>query len=319
MQRYRECPSCRALLSQDQLTTTEGICSYCDARVGEPGEYANPAAAPDDLRRRRPLAPLAVPDTLGGKLATALFLLLEQFPVIAGLVLLIKLPSNFGILWVVQENPNPVGPREILMLRSLVELFFGPIYLAGVVTLLANRMSGRPTTVVEAARSGLHNWPRLFAARVACGFFILLFTLPGIVLAFGAGFVVLGVLLCIVPGIILAVRYSFIDEAVVLEGVSVADSRARSTALTAGRGLRIFSAGLISVVSIAILVGSVEEMTAQAGLLDDPLSNAAFVSFADVFGVFVTIVLFLHYWEAIAEQQYAAQAAESKDFEVDEL
>ena len=71
MPRYRECPSCRALLTEDQLTATEGLCPYCDARVGDHGEFASPDAAPD-FRRRRPLAPLSVPEPLGGKLGDGL-------------------------------------------------------------------------------------------------------------------------------------------------------------------------------------------------------------------------------------------------------
>jgi len=303
MQRYRECPSCRALLTQDQLTTTEGTCSYCDARVGEPGEYANPDAASDDLRRRRPLAPLTVPETLGGKLATAFFLLLEQFPIIAGLILLIKLPSNLGIGFLVEQNPNPVGPGEVFQLRWLVEIFFGPIYLAAVVTLLANRMSGRPTSFGEAARAGLHCWSRLFAARIVSGVFI-----------------ALGLILLIVPGIILAVRYCFIDEMVVLEGSSVADSRARSSALASGRELKIFLAGFTSTALIVALTRVAAELAENAGILEDTVMSAIFISVVDVLGIFVTIVTFLYYWEARAEHEYAASTVPAlKEIEGEEV
>ncbi|APW64023.1 hypothetical protein [Paludisphaera borealis] len=284
---YRECPSCRALLTEDQLTTSEGLCPYCDARVGAHGEFASPDAAPD-TRRRRPLVPLSAPATLSGKLATALFLLFEQFALIAGLMLLIKLPSNIGIELIADQNPNRVDPVEILRLKILVDLFFGPIYMAGIVTLLANRMSGLPTTFREAAQAGLHNWASLFAARIVSGFFILC-----------------GVILFIIPGIILAIRYSLIDEAVVLEGATVADSRARSSALTAGKELKIFLAGLVSFFLIAAFFELTRDLAGQAGLFDDPLTRAAFDSLVDVFAIFYSIVLFLYYWEARTERESA--------------
>ena len=285
---YRECPSCRALLTEDQLTAAEGLCPYCDARVGAVGEYASPDAAPD-FRRRRPLAPLSVPEPLGGKLGTALFLLFEQFAVIAGLMLLIKLPSNIAIDRMVARNPNPVDPFDVLRLRFLVDLFFGPIYMAGIVTLLANRMEGLQTTFIEAARAGLHNWARLFAAQIVSRVFILC-----------------GLLLFIVPGIVLAIRYCLIEEVVVLDGAGVADSRARSSALTAGKELKILAAGAVSiflVVSFSLLGVDLAE---QAGLLDHPLSRAAVLSLVDVFTIFNSIVLFLYYWEARAEREYDA-------------
>ncbi len=289
---YRECPSCRALLTEEQLNSTRGLCPYCDSRVGESDEFASPDAAPD-FRRRRSLAPISVPEPIGGKLGTALFLLFEQFAIIAGLMLIIKLPSNIAIEVIADRNPNPVDPFEVLRLRFLVDLFFGPIYMAGVVTLLANRMAGLPTTFSEAARAGLHNWARLFAAQIVARIFI-----------------VCGLILFIVPGVVLAVRYCLIDEAVVLEGAGAADSRARSSALTAGKELKILAAGAASIflaVSFGVLVVDLAE---QAGLLEHPAARAAVFSLADVFTIFNSIVLFLYYWEARAERESEAEVAQ---------
>ena len=86
----------------------------------------------------------------------------------------------------VARNPNPVDAAEILRLRLLIDLFFGPIYMAGIITVLANRMAGLPTTFGEAARAGVDNWARVFAARVVSTFFIILglflFIIPAFVL-----------------------------------------------------------------------------------------------------------------------------------------
>jgi hypothetical protein len=149
-------------------------------------------------------------------------------------------------------------------------------------------MSGLPTTFGEAARAGVDNWARLFAARVVAGIFI-----------FG------GFLLFIIPGIVLSLRYSLIDEVVVLEGASVADSRARSSALTTGKEFKILAAGFISAFLIGAFSGLAFELAEGAGLLADPLMRAALGSLVDVFAALYPIVLFLYYWEARAEREHA--------------
>jgi hypothetical protein len=198
---------------------------------------------------------------------------------------MVKLPANLAIGLLVQQNANPVDPGEVVPLRLLVELFFGPIYLAGIVVVLANRMSGLPTAFAEAVRAGFHNWARLFAARAVAG--VLIF---------------LGYACLILPGVFLSLRYSFLVEVVVLEGANVEDSRARSSALAAGRELNILAAWLASLILSIAFLSLALGIAKEAGALDDPMLQAGVLSLADVFGAFTTIVVFAFYWEARADR-----------------
>ena len=83
-----------------------------------------------------------------------------------------------------------------------------------------------------------------------------------------------------------------------LEGVSVADSRARSTALTAGKEFKILAAGAVSIFLIVSFSVLSVDLADQAGLLDHPLPRLAVLSLLDVLPIFNSIVLFLFYWEA---------------------
>ena len=135
----------------------------------------------------------------------------EQLPLLAGLVLLVKLPSNMAIELIAEKPPIPPTHSRPSgwspWSRSSSDRSTAP----AIVVVLANRMSGRATEFGHAIRTGVDQWARLFAARLVANFLILL-----------------GLFAFIVPGIILAVRYSLIDAVVVLEGASVAESRNRA-------------------------------------------------------------------------------------------
>jgi len=190
---------------------------------------------------------------------------------------------------IAEKHANPADPFAAVWLVALVEIFFGPIYGAAIVVVLANRMSGRATEFGHAIRTGVDQWARLFAARLVANFLILL-----------------GLFAFIVPGIILAVRYSLIDAVVVLEGASVAESRNRSSALVHGRGMKIFQAGLLLRLLLVGFSNVVARVVIQAGWFDDPMVRAGFDSLINVFAISFAILLFLFYWEAHAEEEEAA-------------
>lgn len=288
MSRFRECPSCRALLTEDQLASTGGRCPYCDARVAPAEDFQDPDAAPI-ARPPRLFEPISVPFTITEKILLSFRLLFEQLPLLAALVLVITLPSNVAIRLIVEKHGNPADPLAPAMLIMLVEVFFGPIYGAAIVVAMANRMAGRATEFGEAIRTGVDHWARLFAARFVASLLIFL-----------------GLFAFIIPGIILAIRYSLIDEVMVLEGSSVADSRNRSATLVHGRGMRIFQAGLLLRILIAGFASLLARVMIQADWFDDPMVRALFESLINVVAISFAILLFLFYWEAREEEQSAA-------------
>ena len=157
MSRYRECPSCRALLTTGQLSACAGVCPYCGGKLPSDGNlpygsdldfenpYAPPRSSPGDGRGR-----LHIPASFGGKLVMAFRLLFGQLPLFAALVLTIWVPGHFLIDMAVAGNPNQADPWTILGLGQLVLNVFGPIYDAGIITALAARMSGEDTSYLEA-------------------------------------------------------------------------------------------------------------------------------------------------------------------------
>ena len=149
------------------------------------------------------------------------------------------------------------------------------------ITALAGQMSGEKTPYPVAIRAGLRHWGRLFGARIVA-----------------QGLVILGLLVFIIPGIILAVRFSLIDEVVVLEGAGVTVARNRSARLTRGKEVSIFLACVFAIsLNLLFSITLATSLTA-AGLLGNPFVAFACDTVIRVFAVFFTCLLFLYYWEA---------------------
>ncbi|MGA2699621.1 MAG: hypothetical protein ABSH35_00800 [Isosphaeraceae bacterium] len=306
MSSYRECPSCRALLTSGQLTAGAGVCPYCGGKLAldrDPpngsdfdleNPYAPPRSSPGDGRGRLP-----IPASFGGKMVMAFRLLLGQLPLFAALVLTIWIPGHLLIDMAVAGKPNQADSLTALQLGNLVEIVFGPIYSAGIITALAARMAGEKTSYVEAMRAGLHHWGRLFGARIVAGLLV------------GLGIVAL-----IVPGLVLAVRYSLIDEVVVLEGAGARAARQRSSQLTWGKGLLIFRAGVVSIALIMTFSISLEKLLDLAGLQNQVLAADARDCLISVFAVFFSCLLFLYYWEA-RQQEANAESEIQQEEEID--
>ncbi len=306
MSSYRECPSCRALLTAGQLTAGAGVCPYCGGKLaldrvspyGSDYDFENPYSPP----RSAPgdgLAPLAIPASFGGKMVMAFRLLFGQLFLFAALVLTIWLPGHLLIDMAVARNPNQFDASTVVQLGLLVEFVFGPIYAAGIITALAARMCGEKTSYLEAMRAGLHHWGRLFGARVVAGLFVFL-----------------GLLVFIIPGLILAVRFMLIDEVVVVEGTGVTESRQRSSQLTWGKGLQIFRAWMVSIALMMIFAFSLTELAVLAGLQNHSLVTDASDCLSSVFAVFFNCLLFLYYWEA-RQQEANAESEIRKEQEID--
>ncbi len=308
MSSYRECPSCRALLTSGQVSAGAGVCPYCGAKLAPDRDspsspdldfenpYAPPQSAPDDGLRR-----LLIPASFGGKMVMAFRLLFGQLPLFAALVLTIWIPGHLLIDMAVAGNgiPNQADPMKMLQLGQLVEFVFGPIYAAGIITALAARMSGAKTSYLEAMRAGLHHWGRLFGARFVAGLFVLL-----------------GLLVFFLPGLILAVRFMLIDEVVVLEGAGAWQSRRRSTQLTLGKALQIFRAWVVSIALIMTFSFSLSKLLDLAGLQNHFLAADACHCLISVFAVFFNCLLFLYYWEA-RQQEVNAESEEIERLEID--
>lgn len=293
MPRYWECPSCRALLTRERLEAAAGVCPYCDARVGSPAEFTDPdapSARPEGARR---LPPIEVPATVGGKLATAARLLVEQLPLIAALVVLFKLPANAGLEVILERRGAGGDPLARGLLKLVVDLFFDPIATAAVLIALAERMVGRAAPFRDVVRAGLDSWWWLLAARLVKQLSIAVVGFGLLIHELGPVRIVL-----VIPMLVLVVRYALVDEVVVLDHTPVLDSRRRSSELVTGRVWQVVGAGLGSLIAFLLLGQLVDQWAERMGFLKDPLARGLLLTLIDVLAVYNTIVLFLIYWEA---------------------
>lgn len=303
MRSFRECPGCRALLTDEELAKNGGICPYCDRKIttakaprehGDP-DFENPYAPPrTDFHGEA--GPSVVPRTLWGKITMAGVLLAEQLPLFAALVLTIWLPGNLLLEAALAAGPRPANPTSVILLGSLIGAFFTPIYTAGIITALAARMNGGRIGYADGFRAGLHHWWRLFTARLVASLFIFV-----------------GLICFVVPGIILAIKYMLIDEAVVLEGGDAHDSRWRSGVLTHGKGWLLLAASSFAMSLILLLDALLVAVIQTLGLQDVPALALGVNCLVDVFSAYSICLLFLFYWEARLQEPVHDKLASLKE------
>jgi hypothetical protein len=293
----QQCTGCRAILSEEQVLDARGSCPYCgrklasaptlDSEIDDP--YAPPIAASAEPLR------LDVPAGMWGKIGMAFRLFAGQLPLFTALVLTVWIPVNLAIELALAQNPNANDPLITARVSSLAELVFGPICAGSIITALAGRMGGQRVSYAAAMRAGLHHWGRLFSAR------------------FVAGLIVgLGLIALVIPGIILAVRFSLIDEVVVLEGEGASGSRSRSTSLTTGRRWSVFCGGTVVLMMMLLLIILISGGLELGGLPDNPWVAVGVDCVFDIISVLLTCLLFVYYWEA-REQEHRQYDTESID------
>jgi len=221
------------------------------------------------------------------KFSEAIALLEKHLLLFAALVLTIWLPGNL-IINLISYNTNPDAAVMITRMTMWIEALVGPIYIAAMIHALQRIKSGHSVTYKEAMGVGLKKWGPLFGARFVAGLLVLL-----------------GTIALIVPGIILMVRYALLDTAVVLENKGVAESRVRSTALTAGKRWEILGAGLLFGVAVTALSFTLYFPLGLFDFLDNIVVSTAIDCVLDVVYLVIQIVLFLYYWEAVQAEKAA--------------
>jgi hypothetical protein len=287
MARANVCRVCRAILTSTDEERSPGACPYCGAARtldhDPDNPYTPPRSSPAEwLGGVEVEAGEVVPPLLLGKLVLAARLFVGDLPLITALILTVWLPGNLLTNSVVDRIGGTVEQRIITsaLMRIPIGIFLGPIYAAGLIHVLAGRMTGNRSSYRRAIRAGLSNWWRLFAARVVTS--VLIF---------------LGFLALIVPGILLSLRYSLIDPVVVLEKAGVRQSRLRSGELVRGKEIEIFS-GVTLLTFLYIIV----VMALQAFAESRPLVQALWVDTTldclnDLVPAVGTCFLFGYYWE----------------------
>ena len=222
------------------------------------------------------------------KFGRAVAILVGNVVLVAAIVLTVWLPANILIeLLTAQVSPEG-GQYVVLRLQLLLSGIFAPLQIGALVFALSRIRVRERVTYAEAMGQGVRCWGRLFGARFAAGFYILL-----------------GTLALIVPGLVLAARYFLLDYAVVLEGAGVTAARKRSIALTSGKRWEIAGAAMLCFVATLALSVALGIITELLGVGDELVSNIFVDCIMDVALEVLTIVGFLYYVEA-CEREVAA-------------
>jgi hypothetical protein len=231
------------------------------------------------------------------KFAEALTLLWRHLWLFGAIILTVWLPGNIllGFISYYIAESTDTGFIGLIKVTAWIEGIFGPIYIGALIYALSRIKSGQTVTYKQAIAVGFKKWGSLFAARFIAGICI-----------------VLGLLALIIPGIIMTVRYSLLDEVIILEEDRVTTNpRSRSTDLTVGRRWQIFWAGILFYVIFAVasfvlylplaFIDSFKLMPLEVVL--DCILDIAFAV--------IQIVIFLFYWESTQEQRCSGLSSAS--------
>ena len=176
---------------------------------------------------------------LGDLLGTALTLYLRNFGTLFAIGVAVSLTVNGIVLgvgleeiWAEYDDSPSDGETLVVLATSLLT---NPLILAMTIFVLRDRESGQATSAGSAIQRGLDAFPPLLVAVVLA--------------AAGVG---VGLLLLVVPGVYLAIRWLFVVQAVVIEGLRGTAALSRSGDLVRGSWWRVFGVALVTALLTAL-------------------------------------------------------------------
>jgi hypothetical protein len=229
------------------------------------------------------------------KFSEAFRLLWRHLALFTAIILTVWLPGNILLNYVAYyvKGSGDAGFTGSMKMTMWIEGIFGPIYIGALVYALFQIKSGRSVTYREAIAIGFKKWGSLFAARFVAGLFI------------GLGFLAL-----LIPGIVLLVRYSFLDEVVILEEGRIAtNARSRSTALTVGKSWQIFWSAVLFFIFFSLLSFAIYLPLGFIDSLNIMPVEVVLDCILDLAYAVIQIVIFLFYWESTQNLRRVEQGA----------
>ena len=250
-----------------------------------PPSAVNPYATPASVASELSQFPTMQRTNLIGKFGEASRLLANNLVLFSAIILTVWLPGNLLINYLAYHVYSEDQVVDLMRGTMWIEGIFGPIYIGAMIHVLWKLKNGAHARYWEAIAVGFRNWGRLFAARLVVGIIVML------------GFIVF-----VIPGIILQVRYALLDSAVVLEGAGAHRATVRSTELTVGRRWQIFFAAILFFVPYLFLSFAIYLPFDLYPQLDTMATSVVMDCFLDIVYAIVQIVMFLFYWEAVANE-----------------
>ncbi len=226
------------------------------------------------------------------KIREAIGLLADHLTLFSLIVLTIWLPASIFLtymrLYVLPESSS--GDELYLIIQelrisSLIEFTFGPLYIGALIHALSQIKQGQHPRYGESMSHGARKCFKLFTTRLITGLII------------AVGFVAL-----IVPGVILSLRYSLVDEAVILENLQGNEARHLSVQLTRGKRWQVLGSLVLLTIALVIILSGLNialylPLTLM-GQQDNFLIDLLYECISSVMFLLPTILLFLFYWEA---------------------
>ena len=211
-----------------------------------------------------------------GLMGRALSFFFGNITTIASITLVVFAPVELAKNLFVHATKLDANAMAASRIDMLVESVFGSLVAASLLQALAHKIrTGRDLGVGAALTLGMKSWSNVFAARFRVGLYMLL-----------------GAVLLVVPAIYWAVKYSLVDEIVVLDGSSSRRALDASGELTRGHGWKILGVGFLAVLPIVVaqFAGGV-----VAGLTESWLLTAVVDCVNDVIYRFFIVVTLLVY------------------------
>lgn len=209
----------------------------------------------------------------------------SRFRLVAGLAAAVVVPVNLIVLGIGLEQltsdyDGSTGPAETAIAAFVTNFVTTPLIAAMVVLAMLELSAGGTPTPGATLQRALEVFPAVF--------FALLIMLAGILL---------GLILLIVPGIYVAVRWYFVTQSVVVDGVRGAAALRRSWELVAGNWWRVLAIGVVSAVVVAVagvlLVAPFEVAAVSADHALPSLVGRMFAeTLATPFGVLILTLLY---------------------------
>jgi hypothetical protein len=167
------------------------------------------------------------------KLDAAARLLLGRGVAAVLIVLTLWLPGNLLLNYLVaQQGWDELSPR-LLVVGLVYDLLSAPLVVGALFALMRESLYGGKTGYVGAMAAARRRYGLLFANR------LIIQVLVGV-----------GLIAFILPGFWLMARWALADAIVLFEGVTPAEARARSVALTEGKRLELLAAWQLPVVAV---------------------------------------------------------------------
>jgi hypothetical protein len=175
------------------------------------------------------------------KLDAAARLLIGRGVAVVLIVLTLWLPGNLLLNYLVAEQGWDELSPSLLAMGLAYELLSAPLLAGALFALMRESLYGGQAGYAGAMAAAWRRYGLLFANR------LIIQVLVGV-----------GLLAFIVPGLWLMARWALADAVVLFEGVTPAEARARSLALTEGKRLELLAAWQLPVLAVVGLSWWVE-------------------------------------------------------------